>query len=163
MKKKKENKDYEKAEKGYEFSISLLQYHTQLLWQEFGVFLLIQTIIIGFIGTTLSNEFPNKTWLIIMAILGLLICLPWYSTFLHNYEYYLLRIAQAKKYEAILGLDLLLEGKNLYSTDGVEIGEQKLKHGAMAKNLPPKTAFLLLILLFALIFLQLLLTFKNIA
>lgn len=154
-----DDKEYKKAEKGYELSISLMQYHTQLLWQEFGVFLITQTIIIGFISSLLSNEVSNKNWINYLAIFGLLICIPWYSTFLHNYQYYLLRIEQAKKYEKTLGLDLILEGKKLYSNDGIMIGNQKLRQSLFTKIFAPKDVFPLLILGFALAFLIIFLNF----
>lgn len=112
------------AEKEYDRAISLIQYHTQLLWQEFGAFLLAETVLIGFLGTALTQEkaIVGKNWLIFGgATLGLLLCLPWWSTFQHNYQYYRLRMAQAKRLEKGLAGTLLTEGEDLSSNKEVHI------------------------------------------
>src|SRR3990170_4177089 len=106
------------AEKEYDRAISLMQYQTELLWQEFGAFLLAETVLIGFLGTAFVQDstLAGKNLLILGgATLGLILCFPWWSTFEHNYEYYVLRIAQAKQHEKILGITLLSDGEKLSS------------------------------------------------
>ena len=95
-------------------AIELMQYHTEDLWQQFGSFLLAQTVLLGFIGSSLANN-VNKNWVLFGgSFIGLLLCFPWYSTFNHNYQYYLLRIKQARHQEEKLGISLLSEGR-MYS------------------------------------------------
>jgi len=141
------------AEKEYDYAISLIQYQTELLWQEFGAFLLAETVLIGFLGTALSqaNTLGEKNWLVFGgAIFGLILCIPWWSTFLHNYEYYVLRIAQAKRHETTLGIRLLTEGAKL--DVGLCIEEKVFRHRWLARRLPPKCSVRFLIFVFAIAF-----------
>ena len=143
----------ESAEKEYDRAISLLQYHTELLWQEFGAFLLGATVLIGFLGTALSQESAliGKNWLVFVgALFGLILCVLWFSTFLHNYEYYRLRIEQAKRHEEALGIVLLTEGEELNS--GLGINKRKLRQPLLARMFPPRRSVKLLILLFGIVF-----------
>jgi hypothetical protein len=43
-------------ERKYDRAISLMKYQTELLWKEFEAFLLAETVLIGFLGTTLTKE-----------------------------------------------------------------------------------------------------------
>ena len=141
------------AEKEYEHALSLMQYQTELLWQEFNAFLLAETVLIGFLGTALAQAdgLPEKNWLVFGgAIFGLVLCVPWWSTFLHNYEYYLLRIAQAKRYEDALGINLLSEGAKLDM--GLCIDEKVFRHPWLARKLPPRHSTRFLIFFFGLAF-----------
>jgi hypothetical protein len=143
------------ADKEYERAISLMQYQTELLWQEFGAFLLAETVLIGFLGTALAQESTliGKNWLIFGgAVLGLVLCLPWWSTFEHNYEYYRLRIAQARQHENILGIALLTEGKKLSSGQTVKVGNETFRHPLLARLLPPRLGVKFLIILFGIAF-----------
>lgn len=150
---KRANNERETANKEYEYALSLMQYQTQLLWQEFGAFLLAETVLIGFLGTVLAQDHTqvNNNWLVFGgAFFGLILCIPWLSTFLHNYEYYLLRIGQAKRHENILGFALLTEGAELDS--GLCIGKKIYHHSWLARTLPPKHSVRFLIFVFAIAF-----------
>jgi hypothetical protein len=139
------------ADKEYDRALSLMQYHIGLLWEEFGAFLLTETVLIGFLGTALAQKEPmiGKNWVVFGgAILGLILCFPWWSTHWHNYRYYQLRIEQAKRHEAKLGISLLTEGEKLSSGSAVIINGKKLRHPWLARLLPPRRAFSLLIILF---------------
>ncbi|MCC6300844.1 MAG: hypothetical protein IT314_16280 [Anaerolineales bacterium] len=141
------------ADKEYDRAISLMQYQTGLLWQEFGAFLLAETVLIGFLGTALSQEsiLIRKNWLIFGgAIFGLILCIPWLSTFLHNYEFYLLRMEQAKRHEVTLGIALLTEGAELDSE--LSIGKKVLRQPWLARKLPPRYSVRFLIFFFSVAF-----------
>ena len=56
------------AEKEYQYAVSLMQYATTLLWQQFGVFMLVETIIIGYLRNELSND--NHLFVIAGSALG---------------------------------------------------------------------------------------------
>jgi len=130
------NKDI--AEKEYGYAITLMQYATTLLWQQFGVFMLVQTIIIG----NLAKALTDKQNLIvgIGSILGFFICILWHYTFEHNHKTYLLRMEQAKRHEKILGVSLFAEGKKEYDDSKIPLW------------LRPYSTFRLLIKLFAILF-----------
>lgn len=140
------------ADKEYNYAISLIQYHIQLLWSQFGIFLLVETIIIGFIGTAITSDEPNRFFVLVGSIFGFVICFPWWSTFIHNYQYYILRMAQARKHEKKLGIKLLSEGKQMSEGYPVEIDNKIYKHTMLAMILPPRRAIKFLIILFWLLF-----------
>jgi hypothetical protein len=144
------NNKKDTAEKEYNYALSLIKYHTELLWQEFGAFLLAETVLIGFVGTILSQapRLIGSNGLVFGgAIFGLILCFPWWSTFLHNYEYYVLRIAQAKRHETVLGINLLKEGAKLDS--GLCIDEEVFRHPWLARKLPPRHSARFLIVCFS--------------
>ena len=103
------------AEEEYKYAITLMQYATQLLSQQFSAFMLAETVIIGFLGNALRDGnklvLGKNSWVFVGAIIGLVICLFWYSTFVYNHKLYILRMEQAKRHEAKLRLSLFAEGK----------------------------------------------------
>jgi hypothetical protein len=126
------------AEKEYQYAVSLMQYATTLLWQQFGVFMLVQTIIIGNLAKALTDK--HNLIVVIGSVLGFLICIPWHYTLEHNHKTYLLRMEQAKRHEKILGVSLFTEGKKEYDDSKIPLW------------LRPYSAFRLLIKLFAVLF-----------
>lgn len=149
------NKGNDLIIKEYEFAISLIQYHTELLWLTFGSFLLAETVLIGFLGTALYEQNSVVTENIVVfigSLLGFIICILWYATFQHNYTYYELRILQARKCESELGYKLLQDGQKLSSGKFVNIGEATLRLPTSARHLPPRTSVKWLIILFGIIF-----------
>jgi len=142
--------DLRVASDGYKYAVELMKYQIQLLWQQFGTYFLAETVIVAFLGNVLKDE---KYHIILMgAILGFIICFPWWSTFSHNYQYYILRMAQARQYEDVLELKLLAQGKSLSEGCVVKIGDEKFQHTMSAKVLPPRLAIKMLIILFGIIF-----------
>lgn len=155
---KRASKKNDVADKEYDRAISLMQYQTELLWTEFGAFLLAETVLIGFLGTALAQEGPNIGGNVLIfggAILGLILCIPWWSTFRHNYEYYVLRIEQAKRHEAALGITLLTEGDELSLGKKLNINGRVLHHPWLVRVLPPRRAVNLLIIIFVIVFIAL--------
>jgi len=156
------NKSDNSADKEYERAISLMVYHTELLWEEFGAFLLAETVLTGFLGTALLSA-AQQTKAIVAenlvlfsgSILGFLLCIPWYATFLHNYQYYRLRVEQARRHESALGMTLLSEGQKLSSGEAIRVGDMKLRLPALARCIPPRRSVPLLIAMFAFTFLVL--------
>jgi hypothetical protein len=151
--------DLASKEKEYEQALSLMEYHTGLLWEEFGVFLLAETVLVGFLGSALVSAMQTQRLvsenLVVFfgSILGILLCIPWYATFQHNYQYYRLRIEQAKRHESVLGTTLLSEGYMLSSGKALTISGTKLRLPLLARHMPPRRAVPLLISLFAITFL----------
>ena len=141
-KKKDSNADADQkkyiAEKEYQYAISLMQYATTLLWQQFGVFMLVETIIIGYLRNELSND--NHLFVIVGSILGFFICILWGSTYEHNHKAYLLRMEQAKRHEKVLGFSLFTEGGDQFRKSKIPLW------------LRPHIAFRLLIWSFGILF-----------
>jgi hypothetical protein len=130
--------------KEYKLAISLMEYHTNLLWLEFGAFLLAETIILGILGQMIiQNESHNRI---------LILCIPWGTTFEHNYKYYHLRIEQARELEPKLGFSLLATGRVLSHGETVQINKECLRFCFLAKMLPPRRAVPALIILFVILF-----------
>ena len=143
------------AEEEYKYAITLMQYATQLLSQQFGVFMLAETVIIGFLGNALRENnklvLGENIWVFSGAIIGLIICVFWYSTFVHNHKLYLLRMAQAKRHEAKLGFRLFAEGKELIKEKKVKIDSDEISY-KLFNWLRPYPAMRSLIFLFIGIF-----------
>ena len=143
------------AEEEYKYAITLMQYATQLLSQQFGVFMLAETVIIGFLGNALRENnklvLGENIWVFIGAIIGLFICIFWHSTFVYNHKFYLLRMAQAKRHEVKLGYRLFAEGKELSENKKVKIDDNVISY-KLFNWLRPFPAMRLLIFLFSGIF-----------
>ncbi len=143
------------AEEEDKHAITLMQYATQLLSQQFGVFMLAETVIIGFLGNALRDNnklvLDENIWVFSGAIIGLIICIFWYTTFEYNHKFYLLRMAQAKRHEAKLGYRLFAEGKILSQDKKVKIGDEEISYKSFGW-LRPYPAMKLLIYLFGGIF-----------
>ena len=74
----------------------------QQAWQIFGAFLLVHVVYLGLTlnGSTGTLQFPlglHNTF--VAAILGLLMCLPWYATTRRAEAFYAFRMAQARECE----------------------------------------------------------------
>ena len=122
-----------------------MQYHIQLLWWIFGAFLLSETVILG-AAASLIRDGQNKLS-IALSVFGLLLLFPWWSSFRHNYSYYLLRIRQAKKLECEHE-GLLHEGETLSRGEEVHC----IKMPWSARKLPPRNGIPFLILMFGAVF-----------
>lgn len=136
----------------YERALQLAQYHAQVLWWAFGTYLVVETLILGFLAQSISNFDPSrgmdiKVWLFGASIFGILLVLPWWTTFNYTHAQYLLRINQARRHEPKLGI-LLLEGKELAEKGKVSINSETIRLDCITHKLPPRYAFKMLILLF---------------
>jgi hypothetical protein len=143
------------AMKEYEIAISLMEYHTNLLWLEFGAFLLAETILLGILGQMVIQE--ERQWLpiIFISIFGLILCIPWWATFEHNYKYYRLRIEEARKLEPVLGFSLLSDGSLLSRGETIPFDKECLRLCFLARLLPPRRAVPFMIIFFVIIFISL--------
>ena len=147
------NQSKEVLFKTYEVAITLIQYNISLLWQEFNVFLLAETVLLGFMGTALTgaSQTSVSNWLITSgSIFGILLCILWSATYLHNYKYYILRIEQAKVYEKELGIALIIDGGKLSSGQTLSFDNNRIRFPYLARILPPRCSMPILIGLFAL-------------
>jgi hypothetical protein len=136
----------------YKIAISLMQYHTNLLWLEFGAFSVVETLFVAILGQMIIKRDHKLGPIIFISAIGFFICLLWWSTFKHNYAYYKLRVEQARRLESDLGFTLLEVGRELSRGDQVIIDGERIQFCCLAKILPPRCAMQLLIFLFAILF-----------
>jgi hypothetical protein len=133
-------------EKNYDRAILLIQHHVQLFWLVFGAFLLSETVLLGGIASLAKDG--NKIWAFYGSIFGLLLCIPWCTTFLYNHAFYQLRINEAKLFEPE-GSDFFKDGWKLFN--GEKIKEVSIP--IFVKLLRPKSAIKFLIGLYFTVFL----------
>ena len=87
---------------GYREALELVRYEGALMWQIFGAFLLAHTVFLAIsLGTALDGS-VLVSWRLgafCAGLLGLLLCLPWWSSYRRSSSYYILRMAQAREKE----------------------------------------------------------------
>ncbi len=72
----------------------------QLLWQSSQLFLVANSFLVGFIGTSLTNSLKNnKFGILLLSIIGIIISILWLLSYTRILNYYKFRIAQAKQRE----------------------------------------------------------------
>lgn len=92
------DKDELKLER-YKSALGLLTFEAQFLWTIFSTFLLVHTILLGFI---VQNSFKDNLFLnynlpcFISGLVGLILIFPWYGTYKRNSDFYELRMAQSR-------------------------------------------------------------------
>lgn len=138
----------EKPDDRYARAIGLMQYEIQTLWVIFGIFLLAETVLLGGIGNAFKGA--PKELLFGGALLGLLLVIPWWTTFEYRRSFYLLRIAQAKQFENEEGF--LTEGQRL--GDGKPV--RNVRINCFVRLMRPQHAAWVLMGLFAIAFLLIL-------
>ena len=82
----------------YEHAIAHVHFEGQLIWQNFGTFLLPQTIFVAFLLPEAFGPAP-KVGVAVAALLGFLLCIPWYASFVRASDYYRFRMGQAAHLE----------------------------------------------------------------
>ena len=126
--KKNEKKISEEETRLYEAASSNVLNETLVLWQLSQVFLLGNTFLIGFIGIIFERT-NDKTALIPLSIIGLLISILWFFSFMRISKYYEFKIAQAKQREPDGWMLLREDGENFSEGDSVKINDKKYSVG----------------------------------
>lgn len=152
MEEKNPKREYKEILDEYKSAITLLDHQANLMWQENGAFLIAVTVLIGFIGTGLTNHNAamdrQKYILIVGSVLGLILSFLWYVTFHHNYPYHLLRIYQARDLEKDLDFSLFRDGNLIYNGKKLNFDNDEVQMKFISRCLPPSKSFNLLIWLF---------------
>jgi len=158
MGKKDKKKEFNENLNEYNSAISLLDHHANLMWQENSVFLIAITVLLGFIGTALSEidvdqiTIQQKFIIVGGEGLGLILSLLWLAVFSYNYPYHKLRLFQARKLEKSLRFTLFEEGKEIYCGKTIQFGNDKVKINWIARKFSPGKSFAILIFLFIIMF-----------
>jgi hypothetical protein len=137
----------------YDRALQLVQHHAQVVWWAFGTYLVTHTLILGFLTKAISEYDPSKSNNIRICILGasifgFLLALLWWITFSYTHTQYVLRIKQAIRHEPNLGM-LLSEGDKLAKEGSVCVNDHPVSMGYIVHKIPPRYAFRILMLLFA--------------
>jgi len=105
----------------YRIALDAIDRDGQALWTAFGAFLLAETVLLGFaLNALFSYKVVPPTWNLgafMVALVGLVICIPWWVTHYRSATIRDFRVFQALELEADPS-HLLREGKKL-----VECGE----------------------------------------
>jgi len=139
----------------YLTAIEEVRHEANLLWQEFGSFLLVQSVFLAFLlQSTLGESLIIQTNLgsTMSAIIGFTLCFPWYGTFIRTKKFYKFRIAQAKEAEPPSWRFLADRGKNFSEGKEVKIGDQTFKMKWFERKLKPTNSAKIVIVFFAIIY-----------
>lgn len=130
------------AKDRYGWTLELLQYEIQRLWTIFSIFLLSETVLFSGVLQLLSDKMYSLSFG--GAALGLLLILPWWTTFEYTRYFYLLRISQAKELEPSTS-NLIIEGHLL--SKGKKVGNIKIP--AIIRFFRPQRSAWFLMIIFA--------------
>ena len=160
MNKKSSNIKKKDIVKDYDRTLDLMKYHAQVVWQVFGTFLITETVILGFLGNAFAQYYKLNDecnlFLFFGSIFGLILIIPWLSAFLYTYKQYLLRIIQARNYENHNGIGkIITEGKEFIEKGEICIDGEFISLSWISKKLPPKKAYIMMMVFFALAFIVL--------
>lgn len=129
----------------YSFALDLIQYEIQRLWTIFGIFLLAETVLLGAVFQVFDNG--PKGLVFAGALVGLLLVIPWWTTFENTRFFYLLRLKQAREFEPTVG-SFLTEGQAL--ADGKEV--RGIRMSRFFRFMRPQRSGWFLMILFAVSF-----------
>lgn len=139
-------RDSVEVKEKYSFALQLIQYEIQRLWTIFGIFLLAETVLLGAIAQVF--ETGPKELVFAGALVGLLLVLPWWTTFEYSRFFYLLRLQQAKEFEPTV-VCFLTEGNALANGEGKV---RDLRIARFVRFMRPQRAGWFLMILFTLSF-----------
>jgi putative Ca2+/H+ antiporter (TMEM165/GDT1 family) len=131
----------------YGAAISLIEQQFQIFWLVFGAFLLAETVLLGGV-VSIAKDGPTEL-ILGGATVGLLLVVPWWTSFRYNHAMYTLRIMQARAFEPGSG-SFFEEGRRLIE-DGQPV--RGIRMPWSARVLPPRWADAALIFLFGAAFL----------
>jgi hypothetical protein len=134
----------------YAHALEQVRYEGQLLWQIFGAFLLAHTVFVAFLlQSAFSNTAPGfQASVFYPAMLGAILCLPWYATYSRSSDYYIFRMAQAKALEPA-GWNLIQgQGEQFSAGKPVVIAGERYRVNWLGRMLRTKRSVPLLLLSF---------------
>ncbi|MDN3585657.1 hypothetical protein QWY86_03195 [Pedobacter aquatilis] len=145
----------------YSHAIELIKFEGEMLWTILSVFLVVNTILLGFIGqyiaTNQTSVTENGSWpCLIGALMGLVLCIPFYGTFVRNSKYYKFRMEQAKAYEDPLFPLLRKQAKKFSEGKKAKANGKEMKLNWIAREMANKVAASWMIVLFVLAYLSIL-------
>ncbi len=89
----------EQAREGYHAAIQLISTDAKAIWDSFRSLLAANTIFVGLAGAVLKLYPQFKELPMILAILGLVVCVAWLLITVRHFDHYKYCYAWARKYE----------------------------------------------------------------
>jgi hypothetical protein len=139
----------------------LIQNQVQLFWLVFGAFLISETVLLGGVAQLLSIVNLPKFWIFFSSLFGLILCIPWWTTYKYNHAFYLLRIDEAKKMEKekLVTEDFFSNGEKLSKGEPIPFSEASISK--IVKWLKPEKAIAFLICMYGIAFFVIMITMFN--
>lgn len=133
--------------KQYDRLITLIQFYVQVTWFVFGAFMITETVLLGAIAAAATPKDGPKPFVFGSALIGLLLTIPWWTSFRYNHALYLLRISEARNLEPAAGT-FFTTGKQLIDGKHKESDIGRIAIPRTARILSPSRAVLFLIAIF---------------
>ena len=145
----------------YTHALDLLKFEGEMLWSILSVFLVVNTILIGFIGQYISTHeekiAKEGSWpCFIGSVMGLILMVPFYGTFLRNSQYYKFRMEQAKALEDRQYPLLRKDGKKFSKGKMAKANGKNIRLSWIGREMTNKKAASWMIFLFAFAYLGIL-------
>ena len=84
----------------YKIAVEQVRWEGNLGWDNFRTFLIVHTIFIGFLlKGVFERQDTYSVGSFFIALIGILLCIPWVATKIRNDSYYRFRMAQARELE----------------------------------------------------------------
>jgi len=136
----------------YGHAIEILIYEGEMLWSILSVFLVVNTILLGFIGQAIItvHDIYNTGSIpcVFGAFIGVLLFFPFYGTFIRNSAYYNFRMEQAKELEDERFPLLNAEGERFSKGKKVSVNGKQIKMSSPARIMANKRAAGMMIFMF---------------
>jgi hypothetical protein len=139
----------------YTVASSMAQYESSLFWTIMGVFLVPESVLLGFLGNALADNIlllgTPALW--ITSLIGAAITVFWSAALARSSRWHDLRVIQARRFEEeVLNSRVFRDGKTLSDLGKIEIGDDTIQFPWVAKWLTLKRAGRLIVDVFAVTF-----------
>lgn len=142
-------------EKQYDRAITLIQYYVQLMWLVLSAFLLAETVLLGAIAAV-AKDGPDA-FVFGGALLGLILVIPWWTSFRYNHALYALRVFEARSLEPQVG-SFFTNGRVVIESGSSPL-DRSIRIPWLARRLAPRHAVSFLIWVFAASFVVILISY----
>jgi len=132
-----------------------IRHEGDLLWTQYGSFLLVQTVFLAFLLQSALSEgiiFQFNFGVMISSLIGLLLCVPWLGTFLRTKKFYKFRLAQAAQAEPKDWRFIADKGKDYAQGKPVLIGEETFQMKWFERKFKPTNSAIIVIYFFITIY-----------
>ncbi|MCW3110274.1 MAG: hypothetical protein JWQ09_4780 [Segetibacter sp.] len=142
----------------YDQAIKLLLFEGDMLWKIVTAFMVVHTLFVGIIVQWLmkyksSEELHLSIPCCVAGVMGLIMIIPWYGTFVRNTAYYNFRMKQAKFSEEYLNGLLKDEGERFAAGKYVTISDEEIRIPWAGRMMNNKVSIIWLIWIFIIIYL----------
>jgi len=145
-----------KRDQAYGHAIDLLKYEGEMLWLILSACIVVNVLLVGFLAQCViakDADFEKvRVTCGIGGVIGFLLSIAWYGTFLRNSAYYKFRMWQAKELEDKSFELLNNKGFDFAEGKEVTINGEKFQLKGLSRYMKNKRAGAILIIVFAVIY-----------